>query len=183
MSADREADQALIQRCLLGQPLAMEQLVHRYHKLVFALCYRMVGNAHDAEDLTQETFVRVFRHLHRWDSQRAFRPWLLAIAANRCRSFLGQRRHQVEFQPGEVEAPLRKPAGEENDLREEVELGLHQLRAEHRQAFLLFYEQELSYAEIAEVMQCPVGTVKTWIHRARQELIRFLTTRGTLQPG
>ncbi len=183
MPADREADDALIRRCLQGQQQAMEELVSRYHKLVFALCFRMVGNTHDAEDLTQETFVRVFRHLASWDPQRAFRPWLLAIAANRCRSFLGQRRHQLEFQPGQVE-PLPRNSGEENnDLKEEVELGLHQLRAEHRQAFLLFYEQELSYAEIAEVMQCPVGTVKTWIHRARQELIRFLTTRGTLQAG
>ena len=161
----------------------MEDLVQRYHKLVFGLCFRMVGNSHDAEDLTQETFVRVFRHLESWDPRRAFRPWLLAIAANRCRSFLGQRRHRLEVPTPEVEPLPRKAPASNNDLQEEVELGLQQLRAEHRQAFLLFYEQELSYAEIAEVMQCPVGTIKTWIHRARQELIQFLTTRGTLHAG
>ncbi len=154
--------------------------MQRYHKLVFGLCFRMVGNSHDAEDLTQETFARVFRHLESWDPRRAFRPWLLAIAANRCRSFLGQRRHRLEVPTPEVEPLPRKAPASNNDLQEEVELGLQQLRAEHRQAFLLFYEQELSYAEIAEVMQCPVGTIKTWIHRARQELIQFLTTRGTL---
>ena len=157
--------------------------MRQYHKLVFALCFRMVGNSHDAEDLTQETFVRVFRHLESWDPRRAFRPWLLAIAANRCRSFLGQRRHQMEVQAPELEPAPRKPSDPSNDMQEEVELGLRRLRAEHRQAFLLFYEQELSYAEIAEVMQCPVGTVKTWIHRARQELIQFLTTRGSLHTG
>ncbi len=161
----------------------MEELVQRYHKLVFGLCFRMVGNSHDAEDLTQETFARVFRHLESWDPRRAFRPWLLAIAANRCRSFLGQRRHRLEVPTPEVEPLPRKAPTSNNDLQEEVELGLQQLRAEHRQAFLLFYEQELSYAEIAEVMQCPVGTIKTWIHRARQELIQFLTTRGTLHAG
>ncbi len=161
----------------------MEELVQRYHKLVFGLCFRMVGNSHDAEDLTQETFVRMFRHLESWDPRRAFRPWLLAIAANRCRSFLGQRRHRLEVPTPEVEPLPRKASAPNNDLQEEVELGLQQLRAEHRQAFLLFYEQELSYAEIAEVMQCPVGTIKTWIHRARQELIQFLTTRGTLHAG
>ena len=157
--------------------------MQRYHKLVFGLCFRMVGNSHDAEDLTQETFARVFRHLESWDPRRAFRPWLLAIAANRCRSFLGQRRHRLEMPTPEVEPLPRKAPTSNNDLQEEVELGLQQLRAEHRQAFLLFYEQELSYAEIAEVMQCPVGTIKTWIHRARQELIQFLTTRGTLHAG
>jgi RNA polymerase sigma-70 factor (ECF subfamily) len=63
-------------------------------------------------------------------------------------------------------------------LREEVQLAMVRLREEYRQAFVLFHEQELSYAEIAEMMDCPVGTVKTWIHRARLEMMQFLKSRG-----
>ena len=67
------------------------------------------------------------------------------------------------------------------NLAEEVELALTTIRADYRQAFLLFHEQQLSYAEIAEVMDCPLGTVKTWVHRARRELIQRLTKRGVVQ--
>ena len=66
-------------------------------------------------------------------------------------------------------------------LAEEVELALRQLRVEYREAFVLFHEQELSYAQIAETMRCPVGTVRTWIHRARRELIRLLQAREVVE--
>ena len=67
-----------------------------------------------------------------------------------------------------------------NHLAEELELALGRVRAEYRQAFLLFHQQELSYAEIAAALNCPVGTVKTWVHRARQEIIEILRKRGAL---
>ncbi len=175
-------ERQLVHRCLQGDRQAMEELVERFHKLVFGVCLRMVGNRHDAEDLTQETFLRVFRHLKSWDPSRPLRPWLLAIAGNRCRSFLAARRLSGQS----LDLGLEIPQGHStsaDELYEEVQLGLARLRPPWRQAFLLFYEQELSYAEIAEVMNCPVGTVKTWIHRARGELVRFLKSRGTLQRG
>ena len=182
MTLPKQQERRLVERCLAGQPQAIEELVRRYHKLVFGLCLRMVGNRHDAEDLTQETFLRVFRHLRSWDPRRPFRPWLLAIAGNRCRSFLAQRRHQQEVPAVDWEPPPCSP-NPVDELHEEVLLGLRELRPQFRQAFLLFYEQELSYAEIAQVMDVPVGTIKTWIHRARRELVRFLRSRGTLQRG
>lgn len=158
----------------------MVELVERFRGQVFGLCYRMLGQRQDAEDAAQETFVRVLKNLHRWDSTRDFEPWLLAIAGNRCRTALALRMKRSGVQPlvedSVAESGLDLQAA--RGLAEEVQLALGRLRHEYREAFVLFHEQERSYAEIAEIMQCPVGTVKTWIHRARLEMMQFLKGRG-----
>jgi len=172
----------LVQRCLAGDESAMVELVDCFSGQVFGLCYRMLRQREDAEDITQETFVRVFRNLHTWDSERDFRPWLLAIAGNRCRSFLAQRMrrpraHDLVDEPSDGRADPQAS----RDLAEEVSLAMTHLREEYRQAFLLFHDQHLSYAEISEVLDCPVGTVKTWVHRARRDLGQLLRSRGVVQ--
>src|SRR5262245_66472034 len=88
----------LVAHCLAGDQGAMLQLVERFRGQVFGLCYRMLCQRQDAEDAAQETFVRVLKHLHRWDQTREFEPWLLAIAGNRCRTALpsGKRRRVGE---------------------------------------------------------------------------------------
>lgn len=172
----------LVNRCLAGRQDAMIELVDRFRSLVFGLCYRMLGHRQDAEDAAQETFVRVLRSLARWDQSREFEPWLLAIAGNRCRTALAarQRRPAVQclLEPLADRAPDLQAA---ENLAEEVRLALNRLRPEYRQAFVLFHEHEMSYAEIAEAMDCPLGTVKTWVHRARRELIEHLRRRGVLE--
>ena len=173
----------LVTRCLTGDQQSIRELVERFRGPVFGFCYRMLGQRQDAEDVAQETFVRVLRNLQRWDPARRFEPWLLTIAGNRCRTALRRR--------------MRRPAGglvEERVicerqtqwqsaqlLSEEVARAMGQLRYEHREAFVLFHEQQLTYAEIAEVLECPVGTVRTWIHRARRELIEQLRQREVLE--
>jgi RNA polymerase sigma-70 factor (ECF subfamily) len=172
----------LVQRCLAGDQFAMRQLVDQYQAQVFGLCLRMLGSRHDAEDVVQEVFLRVFRSLRRWDATREFCPWLLAIAGNRCRSLLATRSRRPTPQPL-LDDDLPDGAPDTHALRqltEEVSLALGKLREEHRQAFLLFHEQELSYADIAAAMDCPVGTIKTWIHRARAEVVRELRGRGVV---
>ncbi len=160
----------------------MLDLVARFQDRVFGLCYRMLGQRQDAEDAAQETFVRVLNNLARWDANRDFEPWLLAIAGNRCRTALAVRARRPTAQPIVV-APADRSVELQaaRQLGEEVELALQRIRDEYRQAFVLFHEQELSYEEIAAVMQCPLGTVKTWIHRARIELIRLLREREVVQ--
>lgn len=160
----------------------MTELVERFRARVFGLCFRMLGNRQDAEDMTQEAFVRALRSLARFDPQRGFAPWLLAIAGNRCRSLMAVRMNKPRFS-AEVET-LPDPASCQDSgraLAEEVQRSLGELREEHRQAFLLFHDQQLSYLEIAEVMACPVGTVKTWVHRARRELAERLVARGVVE--
>jgi RNA polymerase sigma-70 factor (ECF subfamily) len=138
----------------------------------------MLGNRQDAEDATQETFLRVLRNLARWDPTRRFEPWLLAIAANRCRTALATRQRRPTLQPL-LDHPASRPGEDEGRgaLAEEVARGLERLRPEYREAFVLFHENELSYDEIAATICRPLGTVKTWIHRARRELIQYLVER------
>jgi len=159
----------------------MQLLVERYQSQVFGLCYRMLSNREDAEDATQETFIRVLKSLEQWDATRDFDPWLLAIAGNRCRTMLAKRSRRPPSTPLVEHLPDTTPNMQAaRNLAEEVALALEDVRDEYRQAFLLFHEQELSYAEIAEALDCPVGTVKTWVHRARRELISRLQRRGVV---
>lgn len=160
----------------------MLALVDRFKGQVYGLCYRMLGNREDAEDASQETFLRVLRNLAKWDRERDFEPWLFAIAGNRCRTALATRkRRPVNFSLLEP-VPDRRPEAEPlGALAEEVELGLAGIRPDHRQAFVLFHQHELSYEQIAETLDRPLGTVKTWIHRARAELIRVLRERQVIE--
>lgn len=171
----------LVRHCLAGNQPAMLALVERFRGQVFGLCYRMLGQRQDAEDAAQETFVRVLKNLHRWDQARDFQPWLLAIAGNRCRTALAARRRRPTTEAAVEwiadDAPDQRPA---QNLAEEVRLALSELRPEYRQAFLLFHEQELAYGQIAEAMKVPLGTIKTWVHRARKELIEHLRRRDAI---
>ncbi len=169
---------ALIGRCRRGNQLAMADLVDAFQRQVFALCLRMVGNRQDAEDMTQETMLRALRNLDQWDSTRDFRPWLFAIAGNRCRTLLSSRKRRPARTPLLEDVPDPGPPAEaRGHIAEEIQAGLVELRDEYRLAFVLFHEQELSYQEISECLECPVGTVKTWIHRARAELAQRLRRR------
>jgi len=173
---------SLIEQCLAGRQSAMAALVDRYGGQVFGLCYRMLGHRQDAEDTAQETFVRVLRSLHQWDPQRDFEPWLLAIAGNRCRTVLATRQRRPKAETLVEPVPDHRPGEQAAEhLAEEMHLALLAIRQEYRQAFVLFHEHHLSYAEIAENMDCPLGTIKTWVHRARRELIDRLTERAVVE--
>lgn len=173
----------LVRRCRMGEQAAIRQLVERFSGSVFGLCYRLLGQRQDAEDMAQETMVRAVRSLDRWDSERPFEPWLLAIAGNRCRTLLAKRMRRPASVPlvDQLPGPGSAEPHAARQLAEEVGLALNNLREEYRQAFLLFHEQELSYAEISQILDCPLGTVKTWVHRARRELIDQLSRRGALE--
>jgi RNA polymerase sigma-70 factor, ECF subfamily len=183
MRALPDAIRLLIERCLAGDQAAMVELVNRYRNQVYGLCLRMLGQRQDAEDAAQETFVRALRSLSRWDAQRDFEPWLLAIAGNRCRTALAarQRRPAVAVLDEAACADRAPDVEAARNLAEEVQLALGGLRVEYRAAFLLFHEHELSYDEIAESLNRPLGTIKTWIRRARRELIDRLRRRDVVQ--
>jgi len=178
-SKANEALRRLVGRCLAGDQAAMIDLVELHQASVFGFCYRMLGQRQDAEDAAQETLVRMLRSLARWDSQREFRPWLMTIAANRCRTMLAARKRRplpCVIQEDQFEDDSRDWQSAEQ-LNEEIQLGLDRICPEHRQAFLLFHEHELSYQQIAETLGCPLGTAKTWIYRARRQLADWLHKR------
>jgi RNA polymerase sigma-70 factor (ECF subfamily) len=178
-------DAALVRRCLDGDEQAPRELVERFQSMVFSVCYRMLGQREDAEDVAQDVFLRAFRGLKGWDSARPLRPWLLAIAANRCRTALQHRsRSAVRHAASLTEAALADTgtadAGTARDLAEELQRALEEVREEYRLCFVLFYQQGLSCAEIAAAMESPEGTIKTWLHRTRRELAERLRRRGVV---
>ena len=152
----------------------MLALVERFRGQVYGLCYRMLGNREDAEDAVQETFVRVLKSLARWDSKRDFEPWLLAIAGNRCRTALAKRRRRPASYA--IVEPLPDARPDEQaaaQLAEEVNLGLQRLRPDHRQAFVLFHQHELSYEQIAESMSRPQIDAGDWPGREAGSVSRW----------
>lgn len=170
----------LAQRCLSGDQAAIRAFVEQFQGLVFAICLRRLRNREDAEDVTQQTLVRAIRYLSRWDSRRPLKPWVLMIAVNRCRTHLHQRANRPRSLDSTFENPAELIRTGTLDLAEELQLALSKLREEYRTCMILFHQQDLSITEVAEIMNCPEGTVKTWLHRARHELATLLIERGVV---
>jgi RNA polymerase sigma-70 factor (ECF subfamily) len=178
-------DRALVDQLQTCAPGAAAELVMRHQKALFGLAYRMLGNRQDAEDVVQESFVRAIRAIHRFDGSRSLRPWLLGIVANRCRTALERRRRrpQVTGVPDLVADHRSHATPDAAELAEALETGMTRLRPEYRLVFALFHEQGLAYEDIAREVCRPVGTVKTWIHRARIELASYLQRMGHEVPA
>ena len=139
---------------------------------------RLLHHRQDAEDVSQEVFLRVFRSLKRWDRNRPLRPWVMSIAVNRCKTWLGQRGRRPELVEYLAETIAAPENDEPTELAREMKIALNSMRVEYRMVFVMFHEQGLPYDEIAEAVGKPVGTVKTWLHRARQEMLDYLKRRG-----
>jgi RNA polymerase sigma-70 factor (ECF subfamily) len=178
-----DSDLELVKRCLRGDDAAWEVLLQTYTRRVYNLCYRFTGRSEDAEDLTQEIFIKVFRTLKSYDPLRAkFTTWINRIARNHLvdhyRRTRGDRATSVL--DGEMPIADASPGGnpegsvESRERRERLQAGLSRLSPDLREAVILRDLQDLDYAEIAQVLQIPEGTVKSRINRGRLELARTL---------
>jgi RNA polymerase sigma factor (sigma-70 family) len=173
-----DEDAGLVACCLRGEPHAVAALVERFQAPVYGLSVRLLQNRHDAEDVTQEVLLRVFRSLKRWDSSRPLKPWIMGITVNRCRTWLSQRLRQPNLTPYLLDTAPSKPDDHSAELVVEIQTAVAGLRLDYRTVFVLFHEQGQAYEEIAETMSKPVGTIKTWLHRARLEVLTHLQRRG-----
>ena len=176
MTDDRE----LVRRCLRNDPSAVRELIDRFQTDVYALCVRLLRHRHDAEDVAQEVFLRVVRSLRRWDAARPLRPWVLGIAVNRCRTAMAKRGKRPPTADYLADMPDREPPAGDGELAAAIAACVGELRDDYREVFVLFHETGRSYEEIADIVGRPVGTVKTWLHRARQMMLEQLKARGLM---
>ena len=173
-------DAKLVRRCLKGDEAAVQALIERFEASVLGLCVRLLQHRQDAEDVTQEVFLRIFRSLKRWDSSRPLKPWIMGITVNRCRTVMGQRAKRPELADYLQDTASREPVDDSSELVREIKDAIKELRWEYASVFVMYHEQGLPYEEIAEAMEKPVGTVKTWLHRARLEMMERLRRRGMI---
>jgi RNA polymerase sigma-70 factor (ECF subfamily) len=173
-------DAALVRRCLRGDADAIRALVDRFQGEVFGLCVRLLSHRHDAEDVTQEVFLRIFRSLRRWDKTRPLKPWIMGITVNRCRTWMAQRARRPELVDYLHDTAPGPAPDDSTELAGEIQAALRDLRDEYRSVFVLFHEQGQPYEDIAAALERPVGTIKTWLHRARLEVLDRLRRRGMI---
>lgn len=169
-----------------GRSALFEELVEKTHRQAYGMAVRMTGNVHDAEDLLQEAYVRAFRFFHRYDEGLPFLSWLYRIMTNvhidtvrkrtRVRYVSLDQSVQSDNASWDLPDAGSNADGElmEKSWQEPLELGLQAMTPEFRTAVLLADVEELSYEEIAEIMETSVGTVRSRIHRGRRQLREYL---------
>ncbi len=189
---DARAAAMLVRRCLAGDAVAWEEIVQRYHRRIYNLCYRFAGSADDAQDLTQEVFIRMYRTLKSYDVERgAFVTWITSMTRNLLVDHFRKTRqdrmtdsldvalseHEDAMTLGERIPDKGAPpdAGvERRETQQTVHLALQKLSPDLREAVILRDLQDMDYREIATVLRVPEGTVKSRINRGRAELARQL---------
>ncbi len=192
LASQVEETNALVRRCLQGDGHAWQQIVESQHRYVYALCYRFTGSASDAEDLSQEVFLKVYRNLKSFDVDRgAFQSWLTALTRNLLVDHFRRTRAEQTTQsldagwddPEGMSSPAERVEGRELDplehsisreLQALVQKALLKVSPELREAVILRDLKDMDYKEIAEVLRIPEGTVKSRISRGRMELARLL---------
>jgi RNA polymerase sigma-70 factor (ECF subfamily) len=177
----RATDVELIHRVQSGDTGAFDELMTRYAAAVYKVTYSLTRNHADADDLSQETFIRAYRAISRFDEQFQFYTWVRRIAVNLCFNHL-KRAKKFSFVPlpiddGEsesVDIADPRPHSADTGLRRDLDRALAKLPADQRAVFVLRVDQDMSYSEISEALRIPVGTVMSRLNRAREKLRELL---------
>jgi RNA polymerase sigma-70 factor (ECF subfamily) len=181
-------DRNLVARASRGDVEAFTKLVMAHSGLVYRVSLRMLGSD-DAQDASQEVWIRVWRNIKTFRGDSAFSTWLYRITMNTCLSMRQResRRQEQEYSGDEMPYLPEPPGGDADpetsvlsaERREEIEAALGHVRAEHRAALVLRHMEGLSYAEIAEVLEVPDGTAKGWVSRGRAAMLIALAQERT----
>ncbi len=196
---ERRSDEELLADHLAAKPGAFDQLVARYASELYGFLLRFVSNAAVAEDLVQEAFLQVHSAAASFDASRAFKPWLYTIAANKARDLLRSRGRRQEHSldagsGGDEDGPaggdlleaLDSDAPEQHDVEEtraRVRALIEKMPEHLRLILILGYYQQLPYAEIAEVLNIPVGTVKSRLHAAITHFAKLWQAQSPAKPA
>jgi RNA polymerase sigma-70 factor (ECF subfamily) len=189
---DVQAVAGLVRRCVAGDAAAWEEIVRQYQRRIYNLCYRFTGSGDEAEDLSQEVFIKMYRSLSSYDAERgAFVSWVTTLTRNLLVDYFRKSRQErltdsLDAAPAQDEdAPTpaeqladTKPSAEarvqSQQTQKVVQQALGKLSPELREAVILRDIQDMDYREIAAVLKVPEGTVKSRINRGRTELARLL---------
>lgn len=180
VAVSEQTDLDLVERHRYGDPAAFEEIYGRFNEMVYNLALRLAGDAQDAADLTQEIFLRVYRHLGQFRGGSSLKTWIYRVALNHCRSRLGRRRFGFLPLPPRVEESIedRRRGPEERALAEDagrrLQAALRRMKPVFREAVVLRDLEDLSYTEIAAVLGVRVGTVRSRIARGREQLRELL---------
>jgi len=182
--SQQPSDEQLMSKVKMGEVAAFEILFARYQQPLFNFILRMLGDFHKAEDIFQETFLRVFRHAHKYDESYRFSPWLYQIARNLCLEEI-RRQRKVETLPVDEEDDCQPielwdkntPDGqlEVAEAEQIVQSAILRLSEQQREVFILRENHGLSYDEISQITNLSVSAVKSCLHRARMVLKEMLT--------
>jgi RNA polymerase sigma-70 factor (ECF subfamily) len=182
-------DGTLVKRCQAGDSSAFNELVTRYRTKVFTMVYGMVQNEQDAWDLAQEGFLKAWRSIHRFKGQSSFYTWLYRIMTNvtidslRRKGIHGEAEFDDRISPDSVEpgsrttpssVPLPYKKVEHNEIRQRIDQAIAKLSAEHRAVIVMKEIEDLQYSEIAEILECSIGTVMSRLFYARKKLQSLL---------
>ena len=173
-------DQALVKLVLDGDDAAFEHLFNRYRDAIYRLFAQRLGSTNDdADDLLQETFIKVYLNIDRYDSAYTFGQWVYTIARNTFIDFTRRSRSDLPIDERFASPATTAPTPEESIInsqqRTQIEHYLEELPEQYNTLFKLRFLDEYSYDEIAEKLHLPMGTVKTQIHRARERMCRLIT--------
>ncbi len=172
---------ALIERCLAGDESAWNAIVRANRRRVFNIAYKFVGRHSEAEDLTQDVFIKIFRSLHTFDRRANFQTWLFSVSRNLCIDHYRSLRKEREVMNHDIDADTLSPSSssmsqygllEQRDRVTLLRLAMEGLTPMLKQAVVMRDLQELTYQDIADQLQVPEGTVKSRINRGRAELAR-----------
>ncbi len=181
-------DQKLVQLVLEGDNIAFEHLFNRYRDSITKLyLQKTFGNVDDTNDLLQETFVKVYLNMHKYNRNYTFGQWLYTIARNTFIDYIRKRREVLPIDNINISDGIYlDPNPEENYIRaqqqKQLDFFLAKMKPKYRTLIELRFFKELTYEEISEKLNIPMGTVKTQIHRAREQLCRFITDHTDILP-
>jgi RNA polymerase sigma-70 factor, ECF subfamily len=187
---DKRDDWQLIRDILQGKGGSFEELIQAYKKLVMHIVFRMIHHPADREDICQDVFLKIFQNLSSFRQEAKLSTWIGRIAYNSClnhiekkRTFLMEDFWRAEQSWEEVEGSSSSPAdaAELSDLKTKVQSEMEKMPANHRTALTLFHVDGLGYDEIAEVMNLPEGTIKSYLFRARQYLKKKMIVHYQMQ--
>ena len=168
----------IIYKTKRGDQNAFARLVNKYHGSVFRQAYAMLGNKAEAEDVTQETFIKVFYSLEKLDSEYAFTSWVTRITHNMCYDYLKKKKKMTSLEQN-AKVEQRELSIERSQMRLHIREAMQTLSNKHREVIVFRDIQGYTYQEIAGFLQIPVGTVKSRISFARLKLKKELTRGET----